>query len=326
MTHRTSLTMKLNKLQSIREVIDIIDEIENKPYYASNFFSDPEDSFRYEKPISVENLPFLDDKNISITNFGKMIKKSNNFREIGKFIERINSLSPSTAERLVPILCKKIDESKNLQEMMLCLNQIIGQNFSTRLINSNSLKTIQDYSIIKLAALIVEGLDKKKLIKNLAQSNRFRDYVECLHFLKTSSEIIAEQILESLDENLIIEKLEKTRNPHNIGNLLRILQKINSKKCFLTLKKIIEKLRNSNNLNLIGNCFGGIAIFDTNLAEELLPIIINKMNSSDNLKEVGESFRKIYLANRSIISELFIGLDPDKRNYLKKKYYRYLKS
>ncbi|MFB0562910.1 MAG: hypothetical protein ACETWM_17060 [Candidatus Lokiarchaeia archaeon] len=317
---------KINNLKSMREIIDYITELEANSYYVSRGFQDPLDSLAHQRPIPVKDLPFLSKESINITNLEKMIKKSNNLREIGKFIEKINCLSDSVAEQLVPIVCKKIDESKNLREIMLCLNQMIGRNYSQHLNDSADLGNTRDYRTIKLVAHIIQGLDIKKLEKKLAESTRVRDLWECLQILKMSWDTIAEQITSNLDINLIIEKMGKTKNPHNIGNLLKTLQEINPEKSYLILREAIEELRNSTNLTHIGTCLGGIAIFDIENAAALLPIIIDKMNSSNNLKEVGESFRKISLANRSIIPELFIGLNPDKQKHLQEKYGRYLKT
>jgi hypothetical protein len=317
--------MKLNKLQSIREVIDIIDEIENKPYYASNVFSDPVDSFRYEKPISVENLPFLDDKNISIPNFGKMIKKSNNFREIGKFIAKINNLSPYTAEKLVHAVCSKIDASNSLREVLMCLHSVTGGNHLENTNNASHLN-VRDYRTMRLLALIVQGLDAGKLENKFAQSNRLRDIWECLHLFKISDETVAWQMVNNLEIRTVADRVGKTSNPHNTGNLLKILQKTSPEKCNLLLQALIEQLRSTANLKYAGNCYAGIANFSTEAAFNLLHLIAEKMNHSNSQKELGECLIKISWSNKKIIPELFMALKPEKQDYLKKRYSRYLKT
>lgn len=316
---------KLNELHSIREVIDYIDELEAKSYYVSGVF-EPSDTLAHRKSVHLKDIPFLTKDDFNIKNFEKMIEKSKNLMEIGKFIERINSISEVTAEKLVPLVCKKINESENLRALMLCLNQIIGRNFSQRLTTTHNPYKFQDYNRIRLLAHILSGLDKTRLVNKLTQSNRLRDLWECLHTLNISHEELADQIIKSLDTEKIVEKLSKTRNPCNVGNLLRTIHEINSEKGNLILQEATEELRNSSNLTHIGTYLGGIAIFNIENAAALLPIIIDKMNSSNDLKEVGESFRKISLANRSIIPELFIGLNPDKQKHLQEKYGRYLKT
>nr|MDO8082165.1 hypothetical protein [Candidatus Freyarchaeota archaeon] len=321
----TSLAKKLNKLHNMREVIDFINELEAKSYYVSRVFSDSKDSSPYQTPTRLNDLPFLDEDNIKISNFEKMIKGSNNFGEIGKFIERINCVSGSIGEKLTPLVCEKINKSDTLRQVMLCLNQIVGRNFSQCLINSSHSNTIHDYNRIRLAALIVEGLDEKTLVKNIIHSNRLRDVWESIHTLKIIWEPLADRVLSNLDYKIIIEKLNKTRNPYSVGNLLRTIREIDSQKADLVLRELMEKLRASDNLVYVATCFGGIANFEVKSATELLPLIIDKMNASNNLTEVGKSFRKISLANRNAAMELFIGLDEEKQKYLLEKYGRYLK-
>jgi hypothetical protein len=316
---------KLSNLKSMREVIDCIDELEAKPYYVSRVFSNSLDFSPHQTPTRVNDLPFLDEETVKISNFEKMIKTSNNFSEIGKFIERINCVSGSIAEKLVPLVCEKINESGSLREAMLCLNQIMGRSFSQNLINSSHFNTVQDYDRIRLVTLIVEGLDEKKLVKNLIHSNRLREVWECLNILKISCEPLADRVLKNLDVRMIVKESNKTRNPYILGNLLKTIQKIDSQKADLILREIVKELRGSSNLVYVATGFGGIAIFDIKRATELLPLITDKMNASEDLIEVGKIFRKISLANRITANELFIRLDADKRNYLIGKYRRYLK-
>ncbi|MEX2722354.1 MAG: hypothetical protein Q6366_008695 [Candidatus Freyarchaeota archaeon] len=322
MVYGASLAEKLNKLRSIREVVHLIDELESEAFYTSKIF-DPAEHPVSQKPIDLDELPLLDEARINIKNLEKIAKKSNNHREIGKFFAKINNLSPSTAEKLVQIVCSKMDASHSLREVSQCLHSIVGRNHSENTINSPL--NIQDYRTIRLASLIAQELDARKLEKKIAQSNRVRDIWECLHILEISGQTVAKQVVDNLEIAPIAEKAGKTFNPHNIGNLLKTLQKISPQKCDLILQALIEKLRNTTNLNYTGNCYGGIANFSTEVALKLLPLIAQKMNRSDSLKEAGECFRKISWCNRKIIPELFMALDSEKQDYLQKRYSRYLK-
>ncbi|GEM_PF-4924611 len=325
MVRVTSFAVKLNKLRSIREVIDFIGELESEVFYVSGFFSDHVDCFAFQKPVDLRDIPLLDEAHIDVKNLEKMVKKSNNFREIGKFIAKINNLSQNTAEKLIPIVCSKIDASNGLREVLICLHSVTGGNHLENTNNASHLN-VRDYSTMRLLALIVQGLDAGKLENKFAQSNRLRDIWECLHLLKISDETIAWQVVNNLEIRTVADRVGKTSNPHNTGNLLKILQKISPEKCKLLIQALIEQLRSTTNLKYAGNCYAGIANFSKEAAFNLLHLIAEKMNHSNSQKELGECLIKISWSNKKIIPELFMALNPEKQDYLKKRYSRYLQT
>ncbi|MHA1605267.1 MAG: hypothetical protein ACTSV0_01330 [Candidatus Freyarchaeota archaeon] len=316
-------TAKLNRSRSMREVIDYIDELEARSYYAARVFHDP-DSLVPQRPIRLGELHFLAE-NINVKNFERMVKKSNNLWEIGKFLERVNRLGGNAAEKIVPLVCEKIDKAPSLREVMHCLNPIAGLELSQRLTNPNSLIPLREYDNLRLLFLIVSGLDEEKLVVKLAESSRVRYVWACLRILKISDDDTTRRVVDALTAETIVEKLAKTRNPRNVENLLSTLSEISPEKAEHVLQLISKKLESNENGNSVSSAtlLAGVANLNSRMVAIHQPQLVKRLNSSKSLREVGEAFRKISLCNPSLATEIFKKLDEQKQNYLLTKFGRY---